>query len=349
VFACLDPQRLTKFLKMGKQHQKLNPKYVALLRETYKKYSQINYVNLTPPNPNVESSKSSKITAKESKDSDSTPENLIVKPITKIRPEGKKTEENTGVKRSYYSKANNGRKLFSKQEDAFLLEYLKKHPDFDQNKTAQLHVLMKIMKRTLKSIYNRIITLQKGIKTTRRNRQFALMEDKLIIDEAVKHLHKTKSLRETVILDPREFCKKFNRNFQAVEQRWSITLRSWLLQYYNKNLNLEIRPMLSDLLQRNFDSIKSINWNFVASHEVFSGHTEISLRHVFYSKTLFYTSNYLKKPTYDVSLEEIADYSRTHFLNSNIKLAPKVEKRQLDCISYFEEQTKKLGITRFKF
>jgi len=336
-------------MQTEKQHEKLNPKYVALLRESYKKYSQINCVNETNPNLNVESSKFSKV--EKLGDSNLTSDNLSVKSIPKTitRKESKKKEEFTEGKRSYYSKANNGRKIFSKQEDDFLLEYLKQHPDFEQNKSTEIHVLMKSMNRTYKSVYHRINTLQRGTKTTRSNRQFTLTEDKMIIDEALKHLRKIKSLRDTVIFDPREFCKKFGRNFQAVEQRWLITIRSWLLQYHNKNLNLEIRPMLADLLFSNFDSIKSINWEFVASHEEFSGHTEISLRHVFYSKTLFYTSCYLKKPTYDVSLEEIADYSRTHFLNSNVKVAPKVEKRQLDCISYFEEQTKKLDITRFKF
>jgi len=342
---------------MGKHNQQieLNPKYVALLKEAYKKYSQMNYVKVAPQNSI--SFSSPKECVKKSMVSKFSQENLNspqIKSIPKqVKPtsifDGRKSGKLTEGKRSYYSKANNGRKLFSKQEDEFLTKYLKQNPDFEQNKTAKLKDLMIVMNRTYKSIYHRINTLQRGTKTTRKNRPFTLTEDKLIIDEALKQLVKTKSLRETMILDPREFCKKFERNFQAVEQRWLITIRSWLLQYYNKNLNLEIRPMLSDLLQRNFDSIKSIDWKFVASHEEFSGHTEISLRHVFYSRTLFYTSCHLKKTTYDVTLEEIANYSKMHFLNNNIKILPNVEKRQIDCISYFEEQTRKLGISGFQF
>ena len=106
-----------------------------------------------------------------------------------------------------------------------MTKYLKQNPDFEQNKTAKLKDLMIVMNRTYKSIYHRINTLQRGTKTTRKNRPFTLTEDKLIIDEALKQLVKTKSLRETMILDPREFCKKFERNFQAVEQRWLITIR----------------------------------------------------------------------------------------------------------------------------
>ena len=218
---------------MGKHNQQieLNPKYVALLKEAYKKYSQMNYVKVAPQNSI--SFSSPKECVKKSMVSKFSQENLNspqIKSIPKqVKPtsifDGRKSGKLTEGKRSYYSKANNGRKLFSKQEDEFLTKYLKQNPDFEQNKTAKLKDLMIVMNRTYKSIYHRINTLQRGTKTTRKNRPFTLTEDKLIIDEALKQLVKTKSLRETMILDPREFCKKFERNFQAVEQRWLITIR----------------------------------------------------------------------------------------------------------------------------
>ena len=213
---------------MGKHNQQieLNPKYVALLKEAYKKYSQMNYVKVAPQNSiSFSSPKECVKKSMVSKFSQENP-NFIPK---QVKPtsifDGRKSGKLTEGKRSYYSKANNGRKLFSKQEDEFLTKYLKQNPDFEQNKTAKLKDLMIVMNRTYKSIYHRINTLQRGTKTTRKNRPFTLTEDKLIIDEALKQLDKTKSLRETMILDPREFCKKFERNFQAVEQRWLITIR----------------------------------------------------------------------------------------------------------------------------
>ena len=46
-----------------------------------------------------------------------------------------------------------------------------------------------------------------------------------------------------------------------------------------------------------------------------------------------------------MSLKEVADYTEEHYLNRKVKAFPTREKRQMDCIAYFEEQIKNLDIS----
>lgn len=340
---------------MKKDLKKLNPKYVALLKNTYEKYSKIDTIHSSFRDGTLLEF-SDEIKPLLSSPPTNYVEDVVQKkksPMPKNNPSLSKNHSNGDLKlkryHTFHSRQNvNGRKSYSSEEDEFLLDYLKANPDFEFNKTAVVNRLEKIMKRTPASIKLRIYCLQRGkISKKRSKKVFSLTEDKMIIDEAIKHLMKCKSLRETVIQDAHKFSQQFKRNFSAVEQRWSVSIRSWLLQFYNKNLNLEIRPMLADLVCRNFNSVKSIDWEVVAKSPEFSGHTDVSLRQVFYSKTLNNAARFFKKPTYEVTLEEISTYARDHYLDKNIKLAHELEKRQMNCIDYFVSAIDKLQISSF--
>ena len=334
---------------MRKKNEKLNPKYVALLKNTYEKFSKIDVINSSFRKESLlecmseikplssSSSKSTKLSSQENK--------IITKKTQNLSTTQSNNDQKMKRYHKFLSRTNvNGRKSYSSEEDEFLLDYLKANPEYDFNKTKVVHKLEKIMKRTPASIKLRIYCLQRGKINKKSKKLFSFTEDKMIIDEAIKHLMNCKSLRDTVIQNPHEFSQQLNRNFSAVEQRWSVAIRSWLLQYYNKNLNLEIRPMLADLVCRNFNSVKSIDWEIVAKTSEFSGHTAVSLRHVFYSKTLNNAARFFNKPTNKVILEEINSYAKDQFINKNIKITSELEKRQLSCIEYFENRTKKLKI-----
>merc|ERR1712079_599282 len=77
-------------------------------------------------------------------------------------------------------------------------------------------------------------------------------------------------------------------------------------RHYNKTLNLEIRPMLARVLADNFSSISSIEWGRVLHHREFSGHTDKTLRTVFYSMILPNAARRLGIGKFELSLEQIA-------------------------------------------
>merc|ERR1711915_702331 len=100
-------------------------------------------------------------------------------------------------------------------------------------------------------------------------------------DEAIKHLKHCKSLRETIIQNPIEVSKSLKRNHNTIKERWDTVIKCWLLQFYNRNLNKEIRPMLVDLIYKNFESVLGIDWEFVVSHKEFSGYNIKGLKRLF--------------------------------------------------------------------
>jgi len=321
-------------MEKEKDVQKLNQKYVDLLKKSFEKYSKISILETDDVNK-IDIHYSDKI----EKDV------LRKSPVVDRRP--RVSSSSRPKKKEFHTKiTKNGRKIFSSEEDRFLLNFVSENPDFEENKTLKLRSLEGLMNRSTKAIDCRIRNLQKGKnKNQRTHKTFSLTEDKVIIDKAIKHLKKCQVLRETIIKKPRKLAEKLNRNYLAVEQRWSIRIRSWLLQYYNKNLNLEIRPMLADLLSKHFNSVHMIDWKFVSCHTEFAGHTEISLRNQFHSRILRNAAQFLQKPRDQVSLKEIADYTKENIGNQHFKINSNVERRQIECIDYFVKQIKKKNIS----
>ena len=103
-----------------------------------------------------------------------------------------------------------------------------------------------------------------------------------------------------------EIAQILKRNERSVYFRWTTQIRAWLLQYYKKSLNLEIRPMLANVLADNFESVDSIDWKIVMSFPEFSGFTESILSFIFSSKILSNASRRLGVKRSDLSLKEIA-------------------------------------------
>merc|ERR1712098_276912 len=170
-------------------------------------------------------------------------------------------------------------------------------------------------------------------------------EDKVIIDVAIEHLSKCKHLRKTIIEDPRGLGRRLKRNYHSVAHRWSVSIRSWLLQYYNKNLNLEVRPMLADFVNAHFDSVHGIDWKFVASQKEFLGHTEISLSFLFHSGTIKNAARHLNRQHHKVSLEEVAHFAKSVIFEKYNKVKAHVTKRQTECIDYFVKKINDKNIT----
>jgi len=241
----------------------------------------------------------------------------------------KKTKKNK-------NRADYGYKSYSEDENKFILKYLENTSDI--NRTNSAKELAKLMKgRTYYSIRHQIDNLQSRKIVTvikRIAKRFSLTEDKLIIDEAIKHLKLCKSLREANIQNLREFAKLMERNHKSIYDRWESVIKCWILQYYNKNLNQEIRPMLVDIIHRNYDSVIGIDWEFVSSHKEFSGYTIEGLKDLFYDINSKAAKS-LKKSSYELSFDEIANFGEEYF-KKKFKAQPTLEKRKMDCIEYFE-------------
>jgi len=317
----------------------LNPKYIALLESTSKKYSQVETVNSSFEGFCQHENKIEPLKAGNSfqvEDVSHKIGNHKKKTFDTAASTPKVSNDPNKQNNKYHIKINTkARKNFSAEEDKLLLDYIQANPEFKVNKSSVIKNLEKILKRTVNSITRRIYVLQKGAAKKRTKTTFTFTEDKMIIDEAIKHFEKCKILRETVIQNPHELSQQLNRNYVSIEQRWSVRIRSWLLQYYNKNLNLEIRPMLADFVYRHFDSVKTIDWEFLTKSKEFSGHTDVSLRLLFYSRIVHYAAKFFKKPSYELTLKEINSYAKSELMNKSVYFSPQFEKRQMDCIEYF--------------
>merc|ERR1711868_268860 len=100
-------------------------------------------------------------------------------------------------------------------------------------------------------------------------------------------------------------------------------LKVWLLSYYQKTLNLEIRPMLINVLAENFDSIRDIDRDWVRKIPEFSGYTPVSLKRVFFNRILFIMARRLKLNRTEMTLQTIAetakDFKFTSIISDNVR------------------------------
>jgi len=323
---------------------KADPKYVALLNKAYEKYSKLEVVNSTFEH--FSDSHEDKKEIFEEVDKSPTISNEIK---FKNRIKSRRFNDDDDKPKKRKNNANyNGHRKYTEEENKVLMKFLENNPDFDkQNKSAKIKELVKKLKgRTHNSIESqlRIFRGSRECPPSEKTRKlFSLTEDKLIIDEALKHLKQIKSLRETVIQNSLEFCKSFNRSATTIHERWEALIKCWLLQYYNKNLNLEIRPMLVDVIHRNYDSVVAIDWETVACHKEFSGYTILALKRI-YKTLITQTARFFKKPSFELSMKEIANFAN-YFFNKKIIQKPSREERKMACIAYFEQKISEQNIS----
>ena len=302
--------------------RRVNQRYCKLLIKTFEKYKGINLVQSKIKAVDEGKQKMLNIGKKVSPD----PEEHNLE--SKI----KKKAGTYKVKTDFYTK-----KKFSKEEDEFILKSF--HENGDEKKTIKF--LRDKLSRNHQSIRGRYRIL------SRRNlgpkRSFKLEEDMLIIDEAVRTLKKGIPLLEVKITNcGRDLEKSLNRAYRSIFDRWKKQLHPWILQYYTKTLNLEIRPMLANVIADNFDSISSVNWSFVSSFPEFSGYTEKSLRSLYGNQVIRVVEDSTGTQRSKLSLKEIATVAMEKFKNSKIRKT--VIKRQTEVIKYFENCVKKNNI-----
>ena len=206
----------------------------------------------------------------------------------------------------------------------------------EEKRSAGILRLTKVLNRPYKSIQHRIAKLGTG-SGRRRFKPFSLQEDLLIVDNALKSLKRCKSLEETQLNNYDALAKGLDRQDKSVFERWNTQLKMWLLQYYQKTLNLEIRPMLINILAENFDSIESIDWNWVKMIPEFSGYTLNGLKRVFFTKIIHHIARHLEMGRTEMTLQKLAEAAKD-FKFSNVNKS--VIARQRKIVDYFEEHVK---------
>ena len=312
--------------------RRVNQKYVRLLSTTFDKYKDLTILK-----------------RREQINSHQGEEGTYVKIINAPKIVKSKSnsnlDEKLGKKREQKHTFHKLYKLkqFTSKEDEVIVQTLQSA----ENKSAAICELSKVLNRTYRSIQDRITKLEKtGVgDAQRRLKAFSLEEDLLIIDHSLQNLKGSKSISETKLDDDlEELAKSLNRHAKSVSDRWDSKLKVWLLSYYQKTLNLEIRPMLINVLAENFDSIRDINWDWVLKIPEFSGYTSISLRRVFFNGIIVRMAHRLKINRTEMTLQTIAETAKDFKFSSVI--SDNVRARQRFILDYFEEKVK---MTRVEF
>lgn len=106
--------------------------------------------------------------------------------------------------------------------------------------------------------------------------------------------------------------------------------------------------MLSNILADNFQTIDSIDWEFVKTFSEFKGHTVKSLKCLFYDTLLRWTAERLKVDKTELSLKQIAEDAKVSYNKENARQIPEKTKiRQMKVVNHFESQVKKFDIKDF--
>jgi len=224
---------------------------------------------------------------------------------------------------------------FSPAEDKILLDAIKNgsHGDYQ--------ILANLLNRKRASVRSRIMKLERSKSTQRAYIKFSLKEDFSLVDFAVRNIKNTKSL-ELPINELENLAAEFGRDIRSVYFRWHRKLKIWLRQHHHKTLNLEIRPMLANLIAEKYAKMDQIQWDEILKHREFLGHTEWSLSFIFTSSIVINAERHTGKSKHELSLKEIAEDANESY--RHLKVKEGTSRRQTEVITYFENLLKEKNI-----
>ena len=205
----------------------------------------------------------------------------------------------------------------------------------DGNEVA-LVSLAKELGRSQASLKSRLRKLQTG-DLKKRHMAYALTEDLAIMDMVIPYVSQELEGR----VPNWEWLRLAEENgqrrpCQSWRSRWEHHLRPWLLQHQAGTLNLSINSVLLSHLVSSYSSVDSIVWSEVAKMGEFIGHTESSLRGMFYSK--LYKNAQRKGKVQLVTLKEIAEVEEARIKKERMTEA--VKERQMEVIKYWSDKKK---------
>ena len=233
-------------------------------------------------------------------------------------------------------------KPFTPLED----EYLRQIIESGQN--VSFTELGRRMNRHQTSVKERMEKIKHGEDLRILKKTFTLEEDLIIIDSLIQNLLNNKTLRTAMStiydFDDKSMALRPESQRTSVTKRWLCTLQPWLLSYYEKTLNLEIRPMLANYLRDNFESRQQIDWDQTVQVKSFSGQTVKSLKASF-SIMIRNCRKRKNIKSSEVTLQDIVEYANSVYPDR--KMRNPIKRRQQAVIGYFEESVKKHNIKNF--
>jgi len=264
-------------------------------------------------------------------------------PELKVSLERKTNDRRSSEKSKCHKRVSGTRlRIFKPDEDQVLLDAMEQFGDQINYKE-----LAKDLQRTTASIIYRVKKLKTGV-STKGHRVFTITEDMIILDAVLKHLN-GQSL-EKMILPQSEWIKigaQIGRDEVSSRIRWCTRLRAWILQHYSGTLNLDIRRPLANYLAEKLVDMQSIDWSFFTTMSEFAGHTEKSLRFLFYNGIFKYAKINLKIQSEDITLEMVAEFANKTFIPGGKKVLGRTLRRQQEIIDYFECYVKSRNIKNF--
>ena len=303
---------------------KVNGKYVNLLSQTFEKYKDISIlggrVEENKPEEKEEMNVKVKSSAKYARNN--------LEEISNLDDKAKKKRPYTNH-HQFHKK-----RQFDPDEDEVIVLTMKSA----ETKSAGILELSKVLNRTYTSVHQRILKLETGSRK-KGKKPFSIEEDFLIIDNSLESLKLCKSLEDTQLENLEDLAKSLKRaqgqKRGSVLDRWKNILKPWLMQYYQKTLNLEIRPMLTSVLAENFNSIHDIDWEWVKKVPEFSGYTVEKLKNVYFKETVWLMAKSLGIERTEMSLQTIAETAKDFQFS---KVNKSVIERQQQIIDYFEKK-----------
>jgi len=237
-------------------------------------------------------------------------------------------------------------KRFSKEEDKALLDFYNEYKSGEYHGKNFYRDIGKKMNRSESSLFHRLKRLKSGVLINKQG-AFSLLDDQILVDAAIENLKEVKLLRKTTIANRDEVAKKLGRNKYTLISRWYYRLKPWILSYYEKTLNLDIRLILATMIAENFKTIYEIDWEKILERSEFSGQTVGSLRYVFL-RMLHLAADHLHLPSEEVSLQQVADDAKhTYTIGRARNISETTKRRQMEVVTYFENMVKKHSITDY--
>ena len=186
----------------------------------------------------------------------------------------------SGKKKMANKRAGVTLKRFTPQEDDSIRIAIK---DAGEGNIDNLNDLAKRLNRPVRSVTTRIDSLKRNGGLTKKM-PFTLIEDSMILESLVIPRVGKEKLSEIVLHKHHyaELANHLNKSSHGVLRRWANVLQPWLLQHYSGTLNLRVERMLANYISDSFTNFSDIDWSKVAARSELVGHTENSLKQIYF-------------------------------------------------------------------
>ena len=246
-------------------------------------------------------------------------------------------KESTAVGKKVNVKVGGSRIEFTLKEDEIIRSAMNEAEA--SGKTVDKVALAKKLDRNSGSVYNRIVKLSRS--WSQKKKSFTLVEDLTMLETLI--IPRLGKLSEVFLRmgdpDVCDLSKQWNRGSTSLMNRWLNILQPMLLQHYSGTLNLRVERMLANHIAENCTDFAQIDWDGLAAKKEFAGHTERSLRNMYFfmSKNTKIRLNVQKS---EVNPQHIAQYSEEVYGDGGMKLTVSSSKmqRQREVIAFFMSQ-----------